>query len=419
MKKIIYKSLMLFFLFLFIPSIIYADDDIYEENISFVNSSISTSSPQSDEPKVNARHAVIFDRNSKTAIYGKHENEKCKMASTTKIMTAIVVIEKSNLNDIVKISSKAALTGGSRLGLSKNDKISVKHLLYGLMLKSGNDAAVALAEHTGGSIESFALMMNKKAKILNLSNTNFVTPHGLDNDSHYTSALDLAILSDYALKNELFSKIVKTKSYTISINNHSKTISNTNELLGNYEGIYGIKTGFTNGANRCLVTSCKRGDLDFICIVLGCDTKKNRTSDSIKLLNYAFNNFTLINVEEIIKKDFDKWYSLHQNSFYIDKGISQNLVLFLNEKDFIFKHIAVKNLDKEKVNTEISFSSYFDAPLEENKGIGKILLLINNKPSYSVHILSKNKVDKKNIYIYILFFFKNYTSFFKKSPINI
>ena len=212
MEKNIYKSLILFFLFLFIPSIIYADDEIYEENISFVNFSNSTSSPQSDEPKVNARHAVIFDRNSKTAIYGKHEKEKCKMASTTKIMTAIVVIEKSNLNDIVKISSKAALTGGSRLGLSKNDKISVKHLLYGLMLKSGNDAAVALAEHTGGNINTFALMMNQKAKILNLSNTNFVTPHGLDNDSHYTSALDLAILSDYALKNELFSKIVKAKS---------------------------------------------------------------------------------------------------------------------------------------------------------------------------------------------------------------
>ena len=419
MEKNIYKSLILFFLFLFIPSIIYADDEIYEENISFVNFSNSTSSPQSDEPKVNARHAVIFDRNSKTAIYGKHEKEKCKMASTTKIMTAIVVIENSNLNDIVIISSKAALTGGSRLGLSKNDKISVKHLLYGLMLKSGNDAAVALAEHTGGNINTFALMMNQKAKILNLSNTNFVTPHGLDNDSHYTSALDLAILSDYALKNELFSKIVKAKSYTISINNHSKTISNTNELLGNYEGIYGIKTGFTNGANRCLVTSCKRGNLDFICVVLGCDTKKNRTSDSIKLLNYAFNKFTLVNVEKIIKKEFNKWYNSHQNSFYIDKGISQNLILYLNENDIIFQNIAVKNLEKEKVNTEISFSSYFDAPIEENKEIGKIVLLINNKPYYSVHILSKNKVAKKNIYTYILFFLKNYISFFQKSPINI
>ena len=274
MKKHIYKLILVWTILLFIPFYIYANNELAEKDLYLKNNSIPTLSSISKFPKINAKHALVFDRNSKIPIYGKKEKEKCKMASTTKIMTAIVVIENSQLDDIVKISQKSARTGGSRLGLYKNDTISVKHLLYGLMLKSGNDAAVALAEYTGGNIENFALMMNKKAKLLKLTKTNFVTPHGLDDENHYTTALDLAILSDYALKNEIFSKIVKTKSYTITINNHPKTISNTNELLGNFEGLYGIKTGFTNGANRCLITACKRDSLDFICVVLGCDTKK-------------------------------------------------------------------------------------------------------------------------------------------------
>lgn len=417
MKKNINKLIILVLLIFFIPCLTYADDELLEENIFFENTTIYTSSNQSNEPIINARHAVVFDRNSKTFIYEKKGTDKCKMASTTKIMTAIVVIENSDLTDIVTISSKSALTGGSRLGLSKNDKISVKHLLYGLLLKSGNDAAVALAEHVGGTLENFAFMMNNKAKLLNLSNTNFVTPHGLDDDNHYTTATDLAILSDYALKNDFFAKIVKTKSYTVSINNTSKTISNTNELLGNFDGIYGIKTGFTNGANRCLITSCKRGNLDFICIVLGCDTKKDRTRDSVKLLNYAYNYFSLVNVEKIIKNEFNNWYISHQNSFYINKGISQNLDLFLDENDFLFQNIAVKKLEQEKINVEISFSPYLDAPVISNKEIGKIVLSINSNEYYSVNILSKNQIEKKRIYDYLLIIFQDYTQFFKKSPI--
>ena len=208
------------------------------------------------------------------------------MASTTKIMTCIIVLENGNLNDIVEVSKKSAGTGGSRLGLKTGDKITVKDLLYGLMLCSGNDAAVALAEHVGGSIEDFSKLMNDKAAKLNLENTHFVTPHGLDNDEHYTTAYELALLSNYALKNKDFAQIVGTKSYTVTINNYTKTLSNTNELLGTLNGIYGIKTGFTNGANRCLVTACKRGNMDIICVVLGADTKNFRTKDSIKLIEY-------------------------------------------------------------------------------------------------------------------------------------
>ena len=188
--------------------------------------------------------------------------------STTKIMTATIIIENCDLSQSVTVSKKAASTGGSRLGLKTNDKITIKDLLYGLLLCSGNDAAVALAETAGGDIQGFSKLMNNKAKALGLKNTNFESPHGLDSDGHYTTAYELAILSDYALKNKTFLEIVGTKNYTVTINGYPKTLSNTNELLGNLNGIYGVKTGFTNGANRCLVTSCKRNDMDIICVVL-------------------------------------------------------------------------------------------------------------------------------------------------------
>ena len=237
------KSLFLLIIFLnLFTCVIYADDNLTDSNLSLneLNKTLETSSDMTDIPIINARHAIILDRNSKTVLYGKKEKEICKMASTTKIMTAIVVIENANLKDTVTVSSKAARTGGSRLGLSTNNTITVENLLYGLMMHSGNDAAVALAEYVGGNVEGFAEMMNKKSNELKLKSTHFVTPHGLDNDDHFTTAYDLALLTDYALKNEIFSKIVKTKTYTITLNGYPKTLSNTNELLGNLNGVYGV-----------------------------------------------------------------------------------------------------------------------------------------------------------------------------------
>ena len=280
------------------------------------------------------------------------------------------------------------------------------------MLKSGNNAAVALAEHVGGSIENFALMMNKKAQELNLSDTHFVTPHGLDSDDHFTTAIDLARLADYALKNETFAKIVKTKTYTILINNQPLTISNTDELLGNFEGIYGVKTGFTNGANRCLVTSCKRNDLDFICVVLGCDTKKDRTRDSIKLLDYSFKNFSVVNFKKIAINKFEEWKESHKNSFFINKGKSQNLNLYLDETDFTFENIALKNSEIDCIDVEIDFSSCFEAPLANKTKIGNLHLYVNGKEYYSIDIFNKNEIKRKGILDYMSYIFKNYCYLF-------
>ena len=314
MKRFLFQIVNILIIFIFITSIPYttfADDYSESNEIIDVSSEIlETTSRENntlEASAINSRSCIVFDRNSQMILYGKNEQKQVKMASTTKIMTAIIVIENANLEETIEVSKKAANTGGSRLGLKTGDKIKISDLLYGLMLVSGNDAAVALAEHVGGNIEGFANLMNEKAKELNLKNTHYESPHGLDSDGHYTTAYELAKLTDYALKNRIFSKIVGTKNYAITINGYSKSLSNTNELLGNLDGVYGVKTGFTNGANRCLVTSCKRDNMDIICVVLGADTKKFRTQDSIKLIEFAFNNFTYINVNDIANEDFEKW----------------------------------------------------------------------------------------------------------------
>ena len=394
--------------------IIFADDEIEEYNKKIdnneINKTIETSANLNDEPKINSRSAVVIDRKSKNIIYGKNENVKKAMASTTKIMTAMVVIQNTNLNNTVEISKKAAGTGGSRLGLKAGDKITVKDLLYGLLLRSGNDCAVALAEYVAGSVQEFSNLMNQNAQMLGLNNTHFVTPHGLDEEEHYTTAYELAILADYALNNELFAQIVNKKSYTININKNSKTLNNTNELLGNLNGVYGVKTGFTNGAGRCLVTSIKRGNLDVICVVLGADTKKDRTRDSAKLIEYTFNKYEEIDIKEKIKESFEKWNEINGNRINIEKGESSKLELTLNNKDKIFTYPIEKGTE-DNINIEINANLNLKAPVLENTNIGKIKVYYNAKELLEIDILNINKINKKRIKNYMSDIFKNYNNY--------
>lgn len=394
--------------------IIFADDEIEEYNKKIdnneINKTIETFANLNDEPKINSRSAVVIDRKSKNIIYGKNENVKKAMASTTKIMTAMVVIQNTNLNNIVDISKKAAGTGGSRLGLKAGDKITVKDLLYGLLLRSGNDCAVALAEYVAGSVPEFSNLMNQNAQMLGLNNTHFVTPHGLDEEEHYTTAYELAILADYALNNEVFAQIVNTKSYTININKNSKTLNNTNELLGNLNGVYGVKTGFTNGAGRCLVTSIKRGNLDVICVVLGADTKKDRTRDSAKLIEYTFNKYEEIDIKEKIKESFEKWNEINGNRINIEKGESSKLELTLNDKDKIFTYPIEKGTE-DNINIEINANLNLKAPVLENTNIGKIKIYYNAKELLEIDILNINKINKKRIKNYMSDIFKNYDNY--------
>ncbi len=414
MKRII----PIFMFFIFISMFVYVSfaDDIDTETIDVsteINSFTDTYTEPIKEPDVNSRACVVIDRKTNSVLFGKNENSKKKMASTTKIMTATIIIEKCNLTDTIEISKKAAGTGGSRLGLKTGDKITVLDLLYGLMLRSGNDAAVALAEYAGGDINGFAELMNAKALELGLTNTHFETPHGLDSNEHYTTAYELAILSNYALNNPTFAKIVGTKNYTITINGSPKVLSNTNELLGNMEGVYGIKTGFTNGANRCLVTACKKNNIDIICVVLGADTKKFRTIDSIKLINYVFNNFVVYDLESFVNKNFEDWKKDNLNTFIINKGLSQDVLL--NIENLYISKVPIR---KDLINSfemKVECQKYFKAPVKGNSSIGNIVISNSGKEIAKCNISIMNNIDKKNSSYYFIYLLKNISSIFQKN----
>lgn len=400
--RILFCLLIVFFSYIF-P--VYADDEDFE--ILSDTSSVNASSEINTEPSINSRAAIIYERSSGTILFGKNENEKRKMASTTKIMTAIVVIEKSNLEDVVTISKKAAGTGGSRLGLHTDDKISVHDLLYGLLLRSGNDAAVALAEYVGGDVSNFANLMNSKTLELGLTSTHFVTPHGLDNDDHYTTAYELALITNYALKNETFRNIVGTKNYNISINGYPKNLSNTNELLGNLEGVYGVKTGFTNGANRCLVTSVKRNNMDLICIVLGADTKKDRTKDSCQLIEYAFQNYKMVDIKEKITNEFANWKICNSSSFIVEKGVSNNVDVVLEDLPYNFLPVNCNHIND--ISIYIYCNTTFKAPLPANTSIGYITVCVDNKTLLTLNIYNSNYIPSKSCLKFFNTIIKNYT----------
>ena len=389
MKKILY-SILIFMIILLNFSTVCADD--VDNEVDFEDTIEVTASNVSELPKTNSRRYIVYDRISKSMIIGKNEDVKSAMASTTKIMTTIVILEKADLNEKVTVSAKAGGTGGSRLGLKRGDKASVRDLLYGLMLRSGNDAAVALAEHVGGSVKGFAELMNEKAIELGLTNTHFVTPHGLDDANHYTTALELAKLTDYAMDNETFAKIVGTKSTTIYINNQSRQINNTNELLGVLNGVVGVKTGFTNNAGRCLVTETKRNNMDIITIVLGADTKKDRTKDSVNLIEYTFSKYKMYNLEEQIIEEFNKWKNINEKRILIIKGKTSNPKLALGA----IEKATIPICDNDKIEYSINALTEVEAPVEQWNVMGTLTVKLNGEILENIDIVNVNEVQKRD-----------------------
>ena len=382
-----------------------ADDYLEEKHESVVvNADVSNMDFQ-----ILSRHVAVYERNSKTFLFEKASDEQCAMASTTKIMTCTLILENCNLDDTVIVSQKAADTGGSRLGLTTDSAISVKDLLYGLMLCSGNDAAIALAEHCSGSVERFAELMNSKALQLGLSSTHFVTPHGLDNAGHYTTAHDFAILTDYALCNPQFMQIVGTKSYTVTINNSPKTVTNTNELLGVIPEVYGVKTGYTSQAGRCLITAAKQDNLDIIVIVFGADTKNIRTNDSANLINYTLSTYTVINAKELILAKYND-YITHILPYTNIEKMSQPLQPQLDES--FTEYYAIKKDDQDKI--EVSLDDYdLKAPIKKDQPVAKITVNLNNHPIISTNIRSQTLITSTTPKQYLYHFLTHYKQYFK------
>lgn len=262
-----------------------------------------------------------------------------------------------------------------------------------------------MAEYVGGSVEAFAELMNKKAAELGLKNTHFVTPHGLDNDEHYTTAYELAVLTDYALENSKFANIVATKTCTININGINRTISNTNELLGNLNGVDGVKTGFTGNAMRCLVTSCTRNGNQIITVVLGADTKKQRTIDSKKLIEYAFSNYERVNLEDIAQKEFQNWKQINEKRIYINKAENKNVELALNE--IKNKIIPIKNGTQKDIEVEINCIYTYEAPVLKGTKVGNLIIKNKEEIIEIVDIVINNEVKRKSVVNYMFQFFEN------------
>lgn len=251
----------------------------------------------SGELSVSAKAAVLIDASDGSILYSKNAGERLPMASTTKIMTAIVAIEKGDLERTYEIPQGAVGVEGSSIYLYAGERQSLGNLVYALMLESANDAAAAIAIIVGGSVEGFAEMMNKKAHELGLNDTHFDNPHGLDSAEHYTTAYDLAKISAYALKNNTFRDIASTRRATIPLNGTEgiRLLINHNKMLRYYEGAVGVKTGFTRKSGRCLVSAAERRGLTLVAVTLNAP---NDWSDHTRMLDFGFNHYVRLSLEE-------------------------------------------------------------------------------------------------------------------------
>lgn len=255
-------------------------------------SGVAQSSSAAPNIFTQAKGAALIDVSSGRILYSDNGDTPMRIASLTKIMTAIVAIENGNLTDMVKTGKRAVGREGSSIYLQLGEQMSLSNMLYGLMLRSGNDAATAIAEHVGGSEEGFVHLMNEKAQLLGLANTQFQNPHGLDAESHYSSANDLAKLTAYSLRNNAFAEIVGTKVKSVP-NPHEKweyRWPNKNKMLAMYEGADGVKTGYTKKALRCLVSSATREGQQLAAVTIN---DGDDWADHRKLLDWGFGHYPL------------------------------------------------------------------------------------------------------------------------------
>ncbi|MGI6485727.1 MAG: D-alanyl-D-alanine carboxypeptidase family protein [Tepidanaerobacteraceae bacterium] len=352
----------------------------------------STNAVAEELPNIDAKAYVLMDTTTGRILEGKNEDEKRAMASTTKIMTAIIALEKGDLASIVEVSKKAASIRGSSFHLSRGEKIPLETMLYGLLLCSGNDAAVAIAEHIGESQENFVQMMNQKAIEIGALNTNFKNPHGLDEPNHFTTTKDLAIIARYALDIPKFREIVGSREKLITRGDKTGTIYNTNKLLWSFENATGIKTGYTGKAGRCLVASAYKNGFELISVVLGSPSNFN---SSYKLLNFGFTKYQL---RQIIKKDNIV------KSIPVKKGILKEAPLII-EKDIILPIV-----DDESLSIKYLLPEEIKAPVEKNQKIGELAVYINSIHVYSVPLISLETVKQKSFMDNIFLIIKQWLS---------
>lgn len=345
---------------------------------TFSNNVITVDASYVSNITTSAKAMCVLEKDSGRVVASKNLNMILPMASTTKIVAAITVIQNcKDLDEVIQVHDSSVGVEGSSIYLRKGELISVRDLLYGLMLRSGNDSAVALACHTGGTVENFANMMNDTAKNAGANNSNFVTPHGLDHKDHYTTAYDLAKITAYALNNPIFKEIVSTKMHTVPATNKSdkRYMSNKNRLLNSLDGCIGVKTGFTTKAGRCLVSATERNNETFVCVVLNCGPM---FEESANLLNTAH---SLYENKKIIDKDREIY-----NEYIIDKNLGK-LYLYA-EEDFYFP-VMEDELDKLHLEYNVKLDN-----AKEGEIVGEIRVFFENDLLKTIKLVTMNKIDK-------------------------
>lgn len=331
-----------------------------------------------------AKAMCVMETSSKRVLDGKNCEIKLPMASTTKIMTAITAIENCNdLDEVFEISPKAVGISGTSVYLRKGEKMSTKDLLYGLMLISGNDAATAIAEHVGGKEKNFVEMMNKTAKKIGTTNSHFDNPHGLDSPSHYTTAYDLALITSYALENQIFRDIVSTTNIKIT-NTDGKVryLRNKNKLLTSLEGCCGVKTGFTNDAGRCLVSACERDGMTVVCVVLNCGPMFEESREILEQMHARYSLY-----------DLTQEYNL-PSSIKVNEGRTDSVGIETRGEYFY----PLTAQEKERVRYEIKLQGEIAAPVDKGTPVGEVKIFLDNDLHFSEKIYTMENVRRDSIW---------------------
>lgn len=332
--------------------------------------------------EVNAKGAVLVEAQSGRVLFGKNERERLPMASTTKIMSALLTLEQKNLDEYFTVDSDAIQVEGSSMGLSKGDSVTLRILAAGMLLSSGNDAANAAAVHIAGSQQAFAEMMNKRAEELGMKDTSFVTPSGLDHEGHYSTAYDMAILAQAALKNEAFSEICSQYRMTLEYGDppYRRWLKNHNRLLNDYKGAIGVKTGFTKKAGRCLVSSAQRDGVTLITVTLACpDDWRVHT----KLLDYGFEQL----------KSTDLSALLPPLGIAVGGGVKSHV----NLEPQSSLTAALVDGEQDHVKAKILLNPFVLAPVKKGTSAGEVIFTLDGKPLRSIPLCITEDIEARPI----------------------
>ncbi|MFD2925872.1 D-alanyl-D-alanine carboxypeptidase family protein [Halobacillus naozhouensis] len=354
-----------------------------------------------------APSAILMEKNSGMTLYEKQADKKLPPASMTKIMTLLLImeeLEKSNisLDEKVRVSENAASMGGSQIFLEAGEEMTVKDLIKGIAIASGNDASVAMAERIAGSEKAFVKLMNEKAKSLGLKNTHFENPTGLPAKGHYSTARDMAVMARELLLHEDITEYTSTyEDYLRKGQENEFWLVNTNKLIKSYPGVDGLKTGYTDKAKYCLTASAKKGDLHMIAVVMGAETPKKRNADVTSMLDYGFSQYEGVQL-------FSKNDVLH--SLKTTRGTPKVLPL-APEKDVVV--LKKKNQPKGKYKATLKVRKSLDLPVKKGDHFGWIVITNNGQEVTKVRLEATKPVKRANILELFERSFRNLTSFQK------